>query len=122
MVYYIVVAILASALTVSVMKLFNRFVEREIEKAVLSREKLFKKNHKLYWAFGMGDGSIEFWAYDCKSDEKWYLGKKVEGKIIESEGFFSARGLEWDVQKSAVRIFNVERKYEKDTIRDSQLV
>lgn len=89
-----------------IMKILEKFLKKEKERIILLRKKSFTYTHKNYWALKMDDGSIEFWAYSCKNNERWYLGKLVNGVVIECEGFY-AHVLPWDVQKGALRIFEI---------------
>lgn len=104
MLYYICTVVVASVTTVCVMKIIRDFFRNEANKKVTSRQRWFKRIHKLYWTKKMLDGTIEFWAHSCKSEETWYLGKYDGNKITECDGFYHYN-LPWDVQKSALMLF-----------------
>ena len=89
------------------MNILNKWIGKDQNK-ILKRQKCFTYTHKNYWAFKMEDDSTEFWAYSCLTDEKWYLGKLVDGTIVECDGFYGHK-FDWDIQKGALRMFELNK-------------
>jgi len=77
-------------------------------KKIVGREHCFRNTHKNYWAIKMEDDTTEFWAYSCLSDEKWYLGMLKDGLIVECDNFYG-HALPWDIQKGALRMFELNK-------------